>query len=135
MVSPGTRFRRLVALVTGATFVVLCGSSSSASALGDGPAVPFVTYHGNNARTGFTTNTSITPSNASSLHLRWSMKSSARSSRINRSWPATRSTGLTGPARREVQEHPQMCALLLVGNQPPAEGMPEIANRRDGLIR
>ena len=77
MVSPGIRFRPFLAFITGATFVLLCGSSGSASAHGDGPAAPFVTYHGNNARTGFTTNTSITPSNASSLHLRWSMKSSA----------------------------------------------------------
>jgi outer membrane protein assembly factor BamB len=77
MASRGTRFRWLVALVFGVAVLTLCGSSSSANVHGDGPAAPFVTYHGNNARTGFTTNTSITATNATSLHLRWSMRSSA----------------------------------------------------------
>jgi polyvinyl alcohol dehydrogenase (cytochrome) len=73
IVSRCARFRWRAAVFVGVALLVFCSSSGSGSAL---PA-PLVTYHGNNARTGFTGNSSVTPANASTLHPAWSMKSTA----------------------------------------------------------
>ena len=55
----------LVALIGVPMALASCSSSTTSTPL------PIVTYHGNAARTGYTTNSSITPANASSLSQRW----------------------------------------------------------------
>jgi len=52
-------------------------ASPSASTHTPGPSLPLATYHGDDARTGYTVDSSITASNASQLAQRWSIAVSA----------------------------------------------------------
>ena len=75
----GSRSARRWCVFAGAALVVAalasCASPSSptsASTHAPRPSLPLATYHGNDACTGYTINTSITASNASQLVQRWS---------------------------------------------------------------
>ena len=74
-----SRFPRRWCVVAGSALVVAalasCASPSAptaASTHAPGRSLPLATYHGDDARTGYTINTSITASNASQLAQRWS---------------------------------------------------------------
>ena len=80
----GSRSPRRWCVFAGSALVVAalasCASPSSptsASTHAPGPSLPLATYHGNDARTGYTINTSITASNASQLAQRWSTATGA----------------------------------------------------------
>ena len=80
----GSRSPRRWCVFAGSALVVAaltsCASPSaptSASTHAPGPSLPLATYHGNDARTGYTIDTSITASNASQLAQRWSTAVSA----------------------------------------------------------
>ncbi|MGH9028741.1 MAG: PQQ-binding-like beta-propeller repeat protein, partial [Acidimicrobiales bacterium] len=60
------------ALVCGFWISVSLASCSSTAATNGGHPLPLVTYHGDNARTGYSADSSITPSNAGALRQRWS---------------------------------------------------------------
>ena len=70
-----SHFRRFLwpVLVCGLYFSAFLTSSSSAASTTNGHPLPLSTYHGGNARTGFSTDTSITASNAGHLTQRWSI--------------------------------------------------------------
>lgn len=70
----GSHLRRVLwsMLVCGLAFSASLTSSSSAATTRGRP-LPLVTYQGNNARTGYSTNSSITTANAVDLRQRWSI--------------------------------------------------------------
>jgi polyvinyl alcohol dehydrogenase (cytochrome) len=69
-------FRRflLPALLCGLCISVFPASPSSAASTTNGHPLPLSTYHGDNARTGYSTDSSIAAANAGHLRQRWSIK-------------------------------------------------------------